>query len=117
MLRVTLEIEPRGDRDVARTVATVEIANVTDDASRASSDHAWRVTIRRRDGSEAVSVGWLVDQRSGVDGSLRLVSAVLSEHHSGRPLPFDGHGRVAAPEGQGCRTPADWWRDYDERRG
>lgn len=114
MIRVTVEIEPHGDRDAARTVATVEIANITVDASRASADYAWRVTTRR-DGSMAESVGWLVDQRPGADGSLRVVAAVLNEYHSGRALPYDGHGRVAVPEGQGHWTAAEWWRDHDER--
>ncbi|WP_141415245.1 hypothetical protein [Caenispirillum bisanense] len=108
---MTVDLEPHGDRDLARTIAEVEIVNVTASRLRSSQDYAWRV---REVKTSVLAMGWLVDWRRE-DGPMTLVAAVLDEWQSGRLLPFDNHGHPRPPEGMELST-EELWRRHDEER-
>lgn len=108
MLKVTIDLWPHGNRESARELADVEIANVTGDPYRTSQDYAWRI---REPASGVDACGWLVDWRG--KGACLLLAAVLDEWSSGRELPFDNHGNPASPQSVGGMRPADWWAEHD----
>ncbi len=93
MLRVLIDIEPRGDKTRLRTLAEIVIANITVAGGRVSSDYAWRIRRLDRDDQEIVSYGCLVDSYSG--NAVDLLWEVLGEWKSGRERPLDNHGFAA----------------------
>lgn len=110
MLKVTVDLWPHGDAEFGRTLAEVEIVNVTADTSRFSRDYAWRI----REPSKGVDAkGWLVDWRP--KDSVSLLGAVIDEWSSGRELPFDNHGNQRPPQGMDEMTPDEWWAEHDRR--
>ena len=109
MLRVQIHLDPHADLENRRTLATVDIVNLSTAGSmRRSSDYAWRVLDASGGGVNAM--GWLVDQMplSSVD----LLARVLDEWRSGRSLPISNHGTPAMPEDVTC-TAAEYWDAFD----
>jgi len=101
MLRIVIDLLPYGDEDDARTLSTIEIANVSG-PGRLSQDYAWRV--RRPDQED--EHGYVLDHWRG--DAVDLLHAVLCQREFGG-LPKDNHGRVRSPEGM-PEDPALAWR-------
>ncbi len=97
MIRVTIMLEPGGDKSQAQALAEITVVNISQGSGggRKSSDYAWRIRSIDSTLGQILVYGCLVDNHNS--NAVDIVFKVMSEWKSGRSAPINRHGKAAMP--------------------